>query len=55
MRAQELDAVSTECQRIAELAKRDPGCSFTSLAHHLDLAWLKRAYLLTRSAQRGAA
>ena len=48
MSAQELDSVSTKCQRIAKLAKRDPGCSFTSLAHHIDLAWLKRAYLRTR-------
>jgi group II intron reverse transcriptase/maturase len=48
MSAQELDSVSTKYQRIAELAKRDPGCSFTSLAHHIDLAWLKRAYQLTR-------
>ena len=46
--AQELDSVSTKYQRIAELAKRDPGCSFTSLAHHIDLAWLKRAYQRTR-------
>jgi group II intron reverse transcriptase/maturase len=48
MSAQELDTVSTKCQRIAELAKRDPGGSFTSLSHHIDLAWLKRAYLRTR-------
>jgi len=44
----ELDTVSTKYQRIAALAKRDPGCSFTSLAYHIDLAWLKRAYQLTR-------
>jgi group II intron reverse transcriptase/maturase len=48
MSALELEAVSTKLQRIAELAKRDPGCSFTSLAYHIDLAWLKRAYQLTR-------
>jgi retron-type reverse transcriptase len=48
MSAQELDTVSTKCQRIAQLAKRDPGCSFTSLSAHIDLAWLKRAYLRTR-------
>lgn len=48
MSAQELDTVSTKCQRIAEPAKRDPGCAFTSLSHHIDLAWLKRAYLRTR-------
>jgi retron-type reverse transcriptase len=48
MSALELDTVSTKCQRIAELAKRDPGCSFTSLAHLIDQAWLKRAYHRTR-------
>lgn len=48
MSAQELDNVSTKLQRIAMLAKHEPGCSFTSLAHHIDLAWLKRAYHLTR-------
>lgn len=48
MSASELDPVSTKLQRIAELAKRDPGCSFTSLAYHIDLAWLERAYQLTR-------
>lgn len=48
MSAQELDTVSTKCQRIATLAKRDPGCSFTSLGHLIDRAWLKRAYQRTR-------
>ena len=48
MSALELHAVSTKLQRLAELAKRDRECSFTALAHHIDLAWLKRAYQLTR-------
>jgi group II intron reverse transcriptase/maturase len=48
MSALELDTVSTKCQRIAALAKRDLGCSFTSLAHLIDRAWLKRAYHRTR-------
>ena len=36
--------VSTKQERIAELAKRKPWISFTSLNHHLNLEWLKEAY-----------
>ena len=36
--------VSTKHQRIAELAKREPEVSFTSLNHYLDLDWLREAY-----------
>ncbi len=36
--------VSTKQQRIAELAKRNPEVSFTSLNHYLDLDWLEAAY-----------
>ena len=36
--------VSTKQQRIAELAKREPEVSFTSLNHYLDLDWLREAY-----------
>ena len=36
--------VSTKQQRIAELAKRSPEVSFTSLNHYLDLEWLEAAY-----------
>ena len=36
--------VSTKQQRIAELAKRSPETSFTSLNHYLDLDWLEAAY-----------
>jgi hypothetical protein len=46
--ASELDPVLTKQQRIAELAKQAPQRSFTSLAHHIDLAWLYEAYLRTR-------
>jgi RNA-directed DNA polymerase len=35
-------------QRIAELAKQAPQMAFTSLAHHIDLLWLHRAYWRTR-------
>jgi RNA-directed DNA polymerase len=40
--------VSTRQQRIAELAKQAPQMAFTSLNHHLDLAWLQEAYRRTR-------
>lgn len=40
--------VYTKQQRIAELAKQLPEVSFTSLAYHIDLEWLKEAYRQTR-------
>lgn len=40
--------MSTRQQRIAELAKQSPHMGFTSLAHHIDLGWLRRAYQATR-------
>ncbi len=46
--AKESRGVYTKQQRIAELAKRLPEVSFTSLAYHLDLEWLKEAYRQTR-------
>ena len=36
--------VSTQQQRIAELARQHPEVSFTSLNHHLDVDWLREAY-----------
>ena len=41
-------SVSTKQQRIAELARIHPEVAFTSLAHHMDLDWLKEAYGRTR-------
>jgi group II intron reverse transcriptase/maturase len=41
-------SVYTKQQRIAELAKRLPEVSFTSLAYHIDHEWLKEAYHQTR-------
>jgi RNA-directed DNA polymerase len=46
--ASEPGTVSTRQQRIAELAKQSPEMGFTSLAHHLDLEWLWRAFQRTR-------
>jgi hypothetical protein len=36
--------VLTKQRRIAELAKRSPELSFTSLNHYLDVDWLAEAY-----------
>ena len=46
--AQKLDSVSTKRERIATLAKEYPERAFTSLAHHIDEAWLREAYAQTR-------
>ena len=40
--------ISTKCQRIAELARREPKMVLNTLAHHVDLNWLKEAYRGTR-------
>jgi RNA-directed DNA polymerase len=46
--AQKSGPVSTQQQRIAELAKRLPQEGFTSLNHHLSLPWLPEAFSRTR-------
>jgi len=40
--------VSTKLQRIAKLAKDAPKMAFTTLAHHIDVEWLREAYRRTR-------
>ena len=40
--------VSTKQEQIALNAKRMPEASFSSLAHHIDVAWLYEAYKQTR-------
>jgi len=40
--------VSMKCQRIAELASMQPARRLTTLAHHIDVAWLREAYDRTR-------
>jgi RNA-directed DNA polymerase len=40
--------VFTKQQRIAELAKRSPSMGFTSLAHLMDIDWLREAFYRTR-------
>lgn len=46
--AQNPEPISTRLYRIAKLAREHPGWAFTSLAHHMDIAWLREAYQLTR-------
>ena len=45
--------MSTKQQQIAELANASPQVGFTSLNHHLDLAWLVEAF--KRARKDGAA
>ena len=40
--------ISTRMQRIAELAKQAPEMAFTTLAHPIDVEWLREAYRRTR-------
>jgi group II intron reverse transcriptase/maturase len=40
--------VFTKLERIAKLAKQAPKRAFTTLAHHIDIDWLKEAYRRTR-------
>ena len=42
------ESVSTKLQRIAKLAKDSPSMSITTLAHHIDIDWLREAYRRTR-------
>jgi RNA-directed DNA polymerase len=40
--------VSTKQQRVANLARDAPEMAFNTLAHHIDLAWMREAYRRTR-------
>ncbi len=40
--------VTTKCHRIATLARQAPELSFTTLAHHMDIDWMREAYRRTR-------
>ena len=42
------DPISTRRQRIAELARQSPQAALTTLAHHIDIDWLREAYRCTR-------
>jgi|SRR5580704_3028189 RNA-directed DNA polymerase len=41
-------SISPKIERIAALAKQSPQMSFTTLAHHVDIDWLREAYRRTR-------
>ena len=41
-------SVSTRLCRIAEVARKTPTMVITTLAHHIDLAWMYEAYRQTR-------
>jgi len=40
--------ISTRLERIAKLANEAPQMAFRTLAHHIDIDWLREAYRLTR-------
>jgi group II intron reverse transcriptase/maturase len=40
--------ISTRRHRIAEVARRLPELVMTTLAHHIDMVWMREAYRLTR-------
>jgi RNA-directed DNA polymerase len=40
--------ISTKLERIAKLAKQAPDMAFRTLAHHIDIEWLREAYARTR-------
>jgi len=42
------NAISTKLERIAKLAKSAPHMPLTTLAHHIDVEWLREAYRRTR-------
>lgn len=48
METQDSKEVSTKQQRIAELAGRHAGVALKTLAHHMDIGWLKGAFRRTR-------
>jgi group II intron reverse transcriptase/maturase len=45
---QSLKAVSTKLERIAALAKRMPNVSLQTLAHHIDIEWMREAHRRVR-------
>src|SRR6202034_1759922 len=41
-------SISTRLDRIATLAREAPDMALTTLAHHIDIDWLREAYARTR-------
>lgn len=42
------ESVSTKLEQIAKRAREMPGVAFNTLAHHIDIEWLREAYRRTR-------
>jgi RNA-directed DNA polymerase len=42
------ESISTKLERIAKLARQAPDLALQTLAHHIDIAWLREAYRRTR-------
>ena len=42
------EVISTRQRKIAELARREPKMTLTTLAHHIDEVWMREAYRRTR-------
>lgn len=42
------EIISTKLEQIANMAKAMPGVAFTTLAHHIDVEWMREAYRRTR-------
>ncbi len=47
--------VSTKLQRIAEAAKANPERAFTTLAHFIDVEWLRECWASRRFVNHGCA
>jgi group II intron reverse transcriptase/maturase len=45
---QSSQTVSTKLERIASIAREKPGVALTTLAHHIDVPWLREAFRRTR-------
>lgn len=48
MRTLGLNDISTRQEKIAQQSRQAPSMAWTTLAHHIDLAWLEEAYRRTR-------
>jgi group II intron reverse transcriptase/maturase len=48
MRTPGLNDISTRQEKIAQQSRQAPSMAWTTLAHHIDLAWLHEAYRRTR-------
>ena len=42
------EVISTRQRKIAELARREPNLTLTTLAHHIDAVWMREAWRRVR-------